>query len=183
MKVLLINGSPNRNGCTNRALEEVEKSLREEKIDTEIFQIGNGPVHGCSGCNACEKTGRCIHDDDPANKMLNLMKEADGIVIGTPVYYSGANGALCALLDRIFYAGGNELAGKPAAAVVSARRSGTTAAFQRINQYFAIKKMPLSLHSIGIMYTVIPRRMLNRIWKGCRPCEHSARIWPGCSKS
>ena len=63
MKVLLINGSPNRNGCTNRALEEVEKSLREEKIDTEIFQIENGPVHGCSGCNACEKTGRCIHDD------------------------------------------------------------------------------------------------------------------------
>lgn len=143
MKVLLINGSPNRSGCTNRALEEVEKSLREEGIDTEIFQIGNGRVHGCNGCNACEKTGRCIHDDDPANKMLSLMKEADGIVIGTPVYYSGANGALCALLDRIFYAGGNELAGKPAAAVVSARRSGTTAAFQRINQYFSIKKMPI----------------------------------------
>ena len=86
MKVLLINGSPNRCGCTNRALEEVEKSLREERIDTEIFQIGNGRVHGCNGCNACEKTGRCIHDDDPANKMLSLMKEADGIVIGTPVY-------------------------------------------------------------------------------------------------
>ena len=143
MKVLLINGSPNRSGCTNRALEEVEKSLREEGIDTEIFQIGNGRVHGCNGCNACEKTGRCIHDDDPANKMLSLMKEADGIVIGTPVYYSGANGALCALLDRIFYSGGNQLAEKPAAAVVSARRSGTTAAFQRINQYFSIKKMPI----------------------------------------
>jgi multimeric flavodoxin WrbA len=75
--------------------------------------------------------------------MLSLIKEADGIVVGTPVYYSGANGALCALLDRIFYAGGKELAGKPAAAVVSARRSGTTAAYQRINQYFAIKKMPI----------------------------------------
>ncbi len=143
LKVLLINGSPNRNGCTNRALKEVEKTLREEGIETQIFQIGDGPVRGCNGCNACEKIGRCIYDDDPANEMLSLIKEADGIVVGTPVYYSGANGALCALLDRIFYAGGKELAGKPAAAVVSARRSGTTAAYQRINQYFAIKKMPI----------------------------------------
>lgn len=143
LKVLLINGSPNRNGCTNRALKEVEKTLREEGIETQIFQIGDSPVRGCNGCNACEKIGRCIHDDDPANEMLSLIKEADGIVVGTPVYYSGANGALCALLDRIFYAGGKELAGKPAAAVVSARRSGTTAAYQRINQYFAIKKMPI----------------------------------------
>lgn len=143
MKVLLINGSPNTNGCTNRALLEVEKALREEEIETSVFQIGNQPVYGCNGCNACAKTGYCIHDDDAANRMLALMKEADGIVIGTPVYYSGANGALCALLDRVFYAGGNQLAGKPAATVVSARRSGTTAAFQRINQYFAIKKMPI----------------------------------------
>ncbi len=143
MKVLLINGSPNQNGCTNRALKEVENALREEGIDTQVFQIGNQPVHGCNGCNTCEKTGRCVHDDDPANRMLELMKASDGIVIGTPVYYSGANGALCALLDRVFYAGGNMLAGKPAAAVVSARRSGTTAAFQRLNQYFTIKKMPI----------------------------------------
>ena len=110
LKVLLINGSPNRNGCTNRALKEVEKTLREEGIETQIFQIGDGPVRGCNGCNACEKIGRCIHDDDPANEMLSLIKEADGIVVGTPVYYSGANGALCALLDRIFYAGGKKLA-------------------------------------------------------------------------
>ncbi|MCR5089930.1 MAG: flavodoxin family protein, partial [Oscillospiraceae bacterium] len=105
--------------------------------------IGNRPVRGCSGCNACEKLGRCVHEDDAANKMLRLMTEADGIVVGTPVYYSGANGALCALLDRIFYAGGNRLTGKPAAAVVSARRSGTTAAYQRLNQYFAIRQMPI----------------------------------------
>ncbi|MCR5136956.1 MAG: flavodoxin family protein [Oscillospiraceae bacterium] len=143
MKVLLINGSPNRNGCTNRALAEVADTLKKEGIDTEIFQIGNRPVYGCSGCGACEKTGRCVHDDDAANRILERMKEADGVVIGSPVYYSGANGALCALLDRVFFAGGNELVGKPAAAVVSARRSGTTATFQRLNQYFAIKKMPI----------------------------------------
>ena len=143
MKVLLINGSPNENGCTNRALTEVAKTLREEGVDTRVFQIGNRPVWGCNGCDACEKLGRCIHDDDPANRMMELMKEADGIIVGSPVYYSGVNGALCALLDRVFYAAGKYLAGKPAAAVVSARRSGTTAAFQRLNQYFAIKQMPV----------------------------------------
>ena len=143
MKVLLINGSPNENGCTNRALTEVASALREEGVETQIFQIGNKPVRGCNGCNACEKLGRCVHDDDPANTMLSLMQEADGIVVGSPVYYSGVNGALCALLDRVFYAGGNTLYGKPAAAVISARRSGTTAAFQRLNQYFAIKQMPV----------------------------------------
>ncbi|MCR5088488.1 MAG: flavodoxin family protein [Oscillospiraceae bacterium] len=143
MKVLLINGSPNPDGCTNRALREVENTLREEGLETRIFQIGNRPVRGCNGCNACEKLGRCVHEDDAANEMLRLMTEADGIVVGTPVYYSGANGALCALLDRIFYAGGSRLTGKPAAAVVSARRSGTTAAYQRLNQYFAIKQMPI----------------------------------------
>ena len=143
VKVLLINGSPNENGCTNRALTEVAAALREEGIETQIFQIGSGSVHGCNGCDACVKLGRCVHNDDPANAMLALMQEADGIVIGSPVYYSGVNGALCALLDRVFYSGGNTLYGKPAAAVISARRSGTTAAFQRLNQYFAIKQMPV----------------------------------------
>ena len=143
MKVILINGSPNRDGCTNRALTEVANSLREEGVETQIFQIGNQPVRGCNGCGACEKLGKCIHEEDVANTMLALMQEADGIIIGTPVYYSGVNGALCALLDRVFFSGGNTLAGKPAAAVISARRSGTTAAFQRLNQYFSIKKMPI----------------------------------------
>ena len=143
MKVLLVNGSPNENGCTHRALLEVASVLEQEGIEAQIFQIGNQPVWGCNGCNACEKLGRCVHDEDPANRLLESMVEADGIVIGSPVYYSGANGALCALLDRVFYAGGSRLVGKPAAAVVSARRSGTTATFQRLNQYFKIKKMPV----------------------------------------
>ena len=142
MKVLLINGSPHENGCTYTALSEVSKVLETEGIETQIFQIGKKPVRGCIACGACGKLGKCVFDDDPANEMLRLMQEADGIVIGSPVYYAGPNGALCALLDRAFYAGsGFEF--KPAAAIVSARRSGTTASFDRLNKYFTINRMPV----------------------------------------
>ena len=99
-------------------------------------------MRGCIACGACGKLGKCVFDDDPANEMLRLMREADGIVIGSPVYYAGPNGALCALLDRAFYAS-SDLAFKPAAAVVSARRSGTTATFDRLNKYFTINRMPV----------------------------------------
>ena len=142
MKVLLINGSPHENGCTYTALSEVAKVLETEGIETQIFQIGKKPVRGCIACGACGKLGKCVFDDDPANEMMKLMQEADGIVIGSPVYYAGPNGALCALLDRAFYAGsGFEF--KPAAAIVSARRSGTTASFDRLNKYFTINRMPV----------------------------------------
>lgn len=142
MKVLLINGSPHENGCTYTALSEVAKTLETEGIETQIFQIGKKPVRGCIACGACGKLGKCAFDDDPANEMMRLMQEADGIVIGSPVYYAGPNGALCALLDRAFYAGsGFEF--KPTAAVVSARRSGTTATFDRLNKYFTINRMPV----------------------------------------
>ncbi len=142
MKVLLINGSPHENGCTYTALSEVAKVLETEGIETQIFHIGKKPVRGCIACGACGKLGKCVFDDDPANEMMRLMQEADGIVIGSPVYYAGPNGALCALLDRAFYAGsGFEF--KPAAAVVSARRSGTTATFDRLNKYFTINRMPV----------------------------------------
>ncbi|MDE7283458.1 MAG: flavodoxin family protein [Lachnospiraceae bacterium] len=142
MKVLLINGSPHENGCTYTALSEVAKTLETEGIETHIFHIGKKPVRGCIACGACGKLGKCVFDDDPANEMMKLMQEADGIVIGSPVYYAGPNGALCALLDRAFYAGsGFEF--KPAAAVVSARRSGTTATFDRLNKYFTINRMPV----------------------------------------
>ncbi len=142
MKVLLINGSPHENGCTYTALSEVAKTLETEGIETQIFHIGKKPVRGCIACGACGKLGKCVFDDDPANEMMKLMQEADGIVIGSPVYYAGPNGALCALLDRAFYAGsGFEF--KPAAAVVSARRSGTTATFDRLNKYFTINRMPV----------------------------------------
>lgn len=143
MKVLLINGSPHENGCTHTALSEVAKTLNAQGIETQIFHIGTKPVRGCIACGGCAKLGRCAFDDDPANEMLALMREADGIVIGSPVYYAGPNGALCALLDRAFYASKKTLLFKPAAAVVSARRSGTTATFDRLNKYFTINRMPV----------------------------------------
>ncbi len=142
MKVLLINGSPHEAGCTYTALCEVARTLQAEGIETQIFHIGKGPIRGCIACNACAKLGQCAFDDDPANELLRLMKEADGIVVGSPVYYAGPNGALCALLDRVFNAGGG-FPFKPAAAVVSARRGGTTAAFDRLNKYFTMNRMPI----------------------------------------
>ena len=143
MKVLLINGSPHANGCTFTALSEVAKALNEQGIETQIYHIGNKPVRGCISCSGCSKGFGCVFSDDAANEMGALMAQADGIVVGSPVYYAGPNGALCALLDRAFYSIGHKLVNKPAAAVVSARRSGTTAAFDRLNKYFTINKMPI----------------------------------------
>lgn len=143
MKVLLINGSPNKKGCTFTALSEVAEALNREGIETEIFHIGNQPVRGCIGCGGCaNKNGRCVFDDDAANRAIEAAESADAYVIGSPVYFASANGALIALLDRMFYAG-KCFAYKPAAAVVSARRAGTTASIDEINKYFAIRNMPV----------------------------------------
>lgn len=143
MKVLLMNGSPHESGCTFTALSEVAGALNKEGIETEIFQIGNQPVRGCIGCGGCAKNnGRCVFNDDAANRAIEAAQSADGYVIGSPVYFASANGALIALLDRIFYAG-KCFAYKPAAAVVSARRAGTTASIDEINKYFSIRNMPV----------------------------------------
>lgn len=143
MNVLLINGSPHEKGCTYTALSEVANTLEKHGIATRIYPIGKEPVRGCIACGRCNELSRCIFDDDSANEILLLMQQADGIVIGSPVYYAGPNGALCALLDRVFYASNGSLAFKPAAAVVSARRSGTTATFERLNKYFTMSRMPV----------------------------------------
>lgn len=143
MKVLLVNGSPNENGCTFTALSEVAARLNEHGVDTEIFQLGKAPVHGCMACGACGKFKKCVIGDDCANTLGEKMTEADGVVIGSPVYYAGANGALCAVLDRVFYAFSRNFAGKPSAAVVSCRRGGASATFDRINKYFTISQMPV----------------------------------------
>lgn len=143
MKVILINGSPHESGCTYTALAEVAGALEKNGVDTQIYHIGKKAVHGCIACGTCQTKGRCAFDDDCANEMLALMQNADGIVVGSPVYYAGPNGALCALLDRVFYADDGSLAFKPAAAVVSARRGGTTAAFDRLNKYFTMNRMPV----------------------------------------
>ncbi len=143
MKVLLINGSPHKEGCTFTALSEVAGALENNGIQTQIFHIGSKPVMGCTGCNKCKDLKRCIYDNDICNEMAELAVRADGLVIGTPVYFAGAAGALCALLDRMFFSVGQQLLHKPAAAVVSCRRGGASAAFDRINKYFTIRQMPI----------------------------------------
>ncbi len=143
MKVLLVNGSPHKEGCTYTALTEVAGALQKNGIDTEIFHIGSKPVHGCIACGRCVELGRCTFDDDVCNELIGRFAEANGIVIGSPVYYAGPNGALCALLDRVFFSSSHKFANKPATAVVSCRRGGATAAFDRLNKYFTINRMPV----------------------------------------
>lgn len=143
MKVLLLNGSPNADGCTNTALREVADALEKNGIETELVHLGKKPVRGCIACGQCRKLGKCVFDDDVANAWLAKMQAADGIVIGSPVYYASPNGAFVAVLDRVFFSGGRSLAHKPAAAVVSARRAGTTASLDMLNKYFLISQMPV----------------------------------------
>lgn len=143
MKVLLINGSPHKNGCTYTALSEIEKELNKQGIETTMFQIGTKPIQGCIACNACMKTGYCVFKDDVVNECIDLGKEADGIIVGSPVYYAGPNASLCALLDRMFYRKSGKYAYKPAAAIVSCRRGGASSSFDRLNKYFTISNMPI----------------------------------------
>ena len=144
MKVLLINGSPHAGGCTYTALSEVAGVLAQEGIETEFVHIGSGDIHGCTACHACSKTGYCIFKDDAVNDCIDKLSEADGLIVGSPVYYAGPNGALLAFLDRLFFAGkSGKYAFKPAAAVVSCRRGGASAAFDRLNKYFTISSMPV----------------------------------------
>ena len=143
MNVLLINGSPHADGCTFTALSEIASTLREESVDSEIFQLGRKPVRGCVACGVCAERGECAFQDDALPGLVEAVKRADAVVIGSPVYYAGPNGALCALLDRLFYSAGKYLAGKPGACVVSCRRGGASAAFDRLNKYFTIQQMPV----------------------------------------
>lgn len=146
MKVMLINGSPNEKGCTYTALCEIEKILQEEGIETVLFQLGSAPIRGCTGCGACfkMKCNRCVHDDDAVNRALEIAEGCDGFVFGSPVHYASAGGAITSLMDRMFYCGSRVMRGKPAAAIVSARRAGTTAAIDQLNKYFTISGMPIA---------------------------------------
>lgn len=143
MNVLLVNGSPRQEGCTFTALSEVAKALNEEGIGTSFFHLGVKPVYGCTACGKCAETKRCVFTSDGVNELIEGMAKADGIVIGSPVYYAGANGALCAMLDRAFFFKNDQYAFKPAAAVVSCRRGGAGSAFDRLNKYFTISRMPV----------------------------------------
>jgi multimeric flavodoxin WrbA len=144
MKVLLINGSPRENGNTFFALSEVARTLNEEGVETQIVSIGKKPVPGCIACGWCGREGRCTFRDDPYYHILRAVKDGiDGLIIGTPVYYGGPNGSLCALLDRVFYSLGNDLSFKPGASVVVCRRGGASSAFDRLNKYFTLLNMPV----------------------------------------
>ncbi len=146
MKVLLVNGSPHEKGCTYTALSEVAQTLNAEGIATEIFQIGAKPLAGCIACRGCEQTGKCIFSDR-VNDFLAMTDAADGFVFGSPVHYASAGGAIISFMDRVFSAAARSEQKpfylKPAAAVVSARRAGTTATFDQLNKYFTISEMPV----------------------------------------
>lgn len=142
MKALLINGSPHEHGCTFTALSEVESVLKKRGVETEMFWIGVKPIPGCIACGSCHKTGKCVQQDK-VNEVIGRLDGIDAMVIGSPVYYAGPAGQLTAFLDRLFYAGGADMAGKLGAAVVSCRRGGATAAFDRLNKYFTISNMPV----------------------------------------
>lgn len=147
MKVLLVNGSPHPEGCTYTALSEVSGVLTAQDIETEIFWIGNKPIGGCIACMTCRKTGKCVFDD-VVNQFHEKAPEADGFVFGTPVHYAAASGNMTSFMDRLFYSdlGGNTGKAfymKPAAAVISARRAGTTATWDQINKYFGLMQMPI----------------------------------------
>jgi multimeric flavodoxin WrbA len=145
MRVLLVNGSPNEKGCTYTGLLEIAETLQKEGVDTEIFYIGKQPISGCIACYKCRETnpGRCVISD-PVNTCLEKAKDADGFIFGTPVHYAAAGGAITSFMDRLFFSAGNDVFYlKPAAAVVSARRAGTTSAFDQLNKYFTIMEMPV----------------------------------------
>lgn len=142
MKVLMLNGSPHVNGTTARALKEIGDVLEKNGINYEIITIGNQDIVGCKACGACSKLGKCINDKDIVNEIIEKIKVADGLVVGSPVYYSGMNGSLKSLLDRVFF-GKSCFANKPATAIAVARRAGTTATVDAINKYFSINNMPI----------------------------------------
>ena len=143
MKVLLINGSPRPRGNTYIALSEVAKALNEEGIDSEIISIGANAVQGCIACNKCSQLGRCVFNDTLYAEVREKLLSCDGLVVGSPTYYAGPNGSLCALLDRLFYSSSEYLQYKPAAAVAVCRRGGASAVFDRLNKYFTINNMPV----------------------------------------
>ena len=142
MKVLLVNGSPHEKGCTYTALTKVAEALRECGVESEIFWVGAKPLGGCMACKVCRDNGRCVQNDK-VNEFAALAKTADGFVFGSPVHYAAMSGNMTAFMDRLFYSAGSAFRMKPAAGILSARRGGTTAAFDQINKYFTISQMPV----------------------------------------
>ena len=143
MKVLMINGSPHKEGNTATALQEMKKVFEQEGIEAEIVNIGNDAIRGCVACGACRKLGKCVYDD-LVNEIAPKFEEADGLVVGSPVYYASANASLVAVLDRLFHSTGFAKTMKVGAGVVVARRGGLSATFDELNKYFTISGMPVA---------------------------------------
>ena len=144
MKVLLINGSPHAHGCTYTALSVVADELNKAGVETEIVHVGNKDIRGCIGCYKCRELGKCVFDKDKVNEVAKKFDEADGLIIGSPVYYAGMNGTLKSFLDRLFFSASYDKRFKVGAAVVSARRMGTTATLDQMNKYFLHGEMPIA---------------------------------------
>jgi multimeric flavodoxin WrbA len=142
VKVILVNGSPHKNGCTYAALCEVAGELNKNGVETETFQLGIGAIPGCEACGFCFENGKC-KADDAVNEFAKLAKTADGFVFGSPVHFAGASGKITSFMDRLFYSARASFANKPAAAIVSCRRGGASAAFDQLNKYFTISNMPI----------------------------------------
>ena len=143
MNILLINGSPHEKGCTYTALEEMARQFDKRGAKAEIFWIGNRPIRGCVDCKSCWGKGRCVFEDDCVNQCIEKIQQADGLVIGSPVYFGGIAGGLKCVLDRVFYDAKRLFSGKPAAGVVSCRRGGAGNVFDQLNKYFTISSMPV----------------------------------------
>ncbi len=141
MKVLMLNGSTHENGTTAAALKIIADELKAQGVDSEIVCVGTAAVHSCTGCMGCQKLGKCVFGDDPVNAIGEKVKEADGYIFAAPVHYASPSGAVIALLDRLFYSQGRHMKFKPAAAVVAARRAGTTASYDVLNKYIQINNM------------------------------------------
>lgn len=142
-RVLLINGSPRKNGCTARALQEIADILHAEGIETDLIHVGGSDIRGCLSCGACGRIGRCVIDD-LVNEAAPLFEHADGLIVGSPVYYGSPNGTMLSFLDRLFYSTSFKKHMKVGAAVVSCRRGGNTASFDVLNKYFTISGMPVA---------------------------------------
>ena len=145
MKVLMINGSAHKQGNTFTALSEIAKTLEKNGVETEIVQLGNKPVRGCIACGQCQmkQLGRCVFDDDLCNRIVEKLDEADALIVGSPVYYGQPNGAVLAVMQRVFFSAGAKVQNKPAAAVAICRRGGATAAYQTMNMMFEMMNMPV----------------------------------------
>ena len=145
MKVLLINGSAHKEGNTFTAVSEIARQLEKQGVEAEIVQLGNKPVRGCIACGQCrtKALGRCTFDDDVCNRIVEKLDEADALIVGTPVYYGQPNGAVLAVMQRVFFSASSKVENKPAASVAICRRGGATAAFQTMNMMFEMMNMPL----------------------------------------